>query len=193
MGLSLGCGSGGLERHALQIGICEKFEAFDVAEGAIKVAQEEATKLGLKSKIQYQAKDINSIQLDVGRYDIVLASSSVHHFKELEHVFGQVKKALKPEGLFIMDEFIGPSQFQWTDKQLKLANQLLQILPEKYRKKHSSSDEFKENICRPSLKHMNAYDPSEAVRSAEIVSVLSEYFRIIERVDYGGTILHYLL
>ena len=33
----------------------------------------------------------------------------------------------------------------------------------------------------------------EAIRSSEIVPILNNYFQIIERIDYGGTILHLLL
>jgi hypothetical protein len=40
---------------------------------------------------------------------------------------------------------------------------------------------------------MNAADPSEAIRSAEIVPVLSRYFRILEFRGYGGSLLHELL
>lgn len=193
LGLSLGCGSGGLERHALQAGICEEFEAFDLAEGAIQVAREEAAKVGLSSRVKYKVLDINSIRLEADKYDIVLASSSIHHIQELEHVFGQVKLALKPAGFFIMDEFIGPSQFQWTEKQLSLCNQLLDILPNKYKLRYSLPGQIKEHVSRPALESMNALDPSEAIRSSEIVPLLSEYFEIVERIDYGGTILHYLL
>ena len=38
-----------------------------------------------------------------------------------------------------------------------------------------------------------ASDPSEAVRSAEIVPLLSEYFRVVEIKGYGGAVLHELL
>jgi hypothetical protein len=40
---------------------------------------------------------------------------------------------------------------------------------------------------------MNKHDPSEAIRSAEILPLIENSFDIIERVDFGGTILHYLL
>ena len=36
-------------------------------------------------------------------------------------------------------------------------------------------------------------DPSEAVRSSAILPLAERYFRFIERIDYGGTILHMLL
>ena len=40
---------------------------------------------------------------------------------------------------------------------------------------------------------MAAADPSEAVRSSEIVPLLAQYFRILEVKGYGGAILHELL
>jgi len=40
---------------------------------------------------------------------------------------------------------------------------------------------------------MAAADPSEAVRSSEILPLLAEYFRVLEIKGYGGAILHELL
>ena len=40
---------------------------------------------------------------------------------------------------------------------------------------------------------MIALDPSEAVRSAEILPLLDDYFDIVEHKPYGGTLLHILL
>jgi SAM-dependent methyltransferase len=118
---------------------------------------------------------------------------SAHHFTELEHIFSQVKRALKPAGLFFLYEFVGPSQFQWTDQQLAIINDLLQILPAKYRQYIPFSGQLKEQSRRMSVAEMNTYDPSEAIRSAEIIPLLPQYFNIVERIDYGGTILHMLV
>ena len=40
---------------------------------------------------------------------------------------------------------------------------------------------------------MNLIDPTEGIRSSEIIPVMQEYFKIIERKDFGGSILHLLL
>lgn len=40
---------------------------------------------------------------------------------------------------------------------------------------------------------MISYDPSEAVRSAEIMKILTDRFEIIEKIDFGGTLLQILL
>lgn len=36
-------------------------------------------------------------------------------------------------------------------------------------------------------------DPSEAVESANILSLMAKYFDIVEMKEYGGTVLHLLL
>ena len=194
MGLDIGCGDGWLERRASHLGICKKFDAFDVAEGAIKIAKKEASKQGIDNFVNYEVRDINNICLEREVYDIAFTTSSAHHFKELEHIFNEVNKALKPSGFFILgNEFVGPSQFQWTDKQMGIIDDLLQILPTKYRRYISTPWKVKERGDRPSLDWMKNYDPSEAIRSADIIPILSEYCNVIEKVDFGGTILHMLL
>lgn len=100
---------------------------------------------------------------------------------------------MKPEGLFVLVEYVGPSQFQWTDKQLGIINDLLRILPAKYKNNISIPFTVKECAERPSLEHMNTLDPSEAIRSAEIVPLLKRHFNIIEKRDFGGTLLNVLL
>jgi hypothetical protein len=40
---------------------------------------------------------------------------------------------------------------------------------------------------------MNKVDPSEAIRSQEIIRVIEQNFSVIERIDFGGTLLHMLL
>ena len=43
------------------------------------------------------------------------------------------------------------------------------------------------------MQFMKESDPSEAVRSSEIVPLLSRYFRVVEFTGYGGSLLHDLL
>lgn len=193
MGLNLGCGDGALELHAFKLGMCQRFEAFDIAEGAIEVAREGAIQQGIHDYVKYEVADINKIKLRANKYDIAFCSMSAHHFSALEHVFSEVRRALKPSGWFILNEYVGPNQFQWTNQQIQIINEMLDILPSKYRALIPFPGKYKEKVWRPSIEEMNEIDPSEAIRSAEIVPLLQEYFHIVERVDYGGTILHILL
>lgn len=188
--LTLGCGAGDLERGLAKHGLCAEHDGYDVSDVAI----DRATRLAndsLLSHVHYTALDINRVQLPRNRYDMVFGVMSVHHFERLEHIFAQVRRSLKPAGLFFLNEFIGPTQFQWTDRQISITNALLQFLPERYRR--AGSGQLKSAVSRPTIAEMNAVDPSESIRSGEIVDVLSQNFSIVSRRDYGGTILHLLL
>ena len=110
---SLGCGAGGLERHAHYLGISQKIDAFDIADGAIKIAKQEA-----------------------------------HNLDTLSAAY-----------------------------KTSVANREIQ----------------KDRITRPTIEQMISYDPSEAVRSAEIMKILTDRFEIIEKIDFGGTLLQILL
>ena len=124
---------------------------------------------------------------------MVFGIQSIHHITELEHVFAEVDKSLKPGGYFFLNEFIGPTQFQWTDYQLDCINAILKILPKKYRINKQDSSKIKDNVVRQTVKELESIDPSEAIRSAEILPLLNEFFTIKEKIDLGGTILHLLL
>ena len=186
--LSLGCGGGALERHALSLGICEQFDAYDISEGSVEAARDEARKAGFSDRINYATADLNNISLQENVYDAVFVSMAVHHLENLEGVYEELTRALKPGGLFVFNEFVGPSQFQWTYRQLELCNELLASIPERYRV--TERDTVLREIKRPSIQSMNDLDPSESIRSAEIIPLTERYFDIVERRDYGGTLLH---
>jgi SAM-dependent methyltransferase len=193
-GLVLGCGDGSLEKHGIALEVCDSFDAFDVSEKSIDFARNEAQKGGFAPRVNYQTCDINQITLPENKYGITFCAMSLHHFSRLEHVLEQIKRSLKPDGLFIFNEYVGPSQFQWTDKQLQIINAILELLPEEYRKDLSRLGlTVKKEVFRPAIEDMERIDPSEAIRSAEIIPLVGKHFTILEKVDYGGTLLHTLL
>jgi ubiquinone/menaquinone biosynthesis C-methylase UbiE len=191
-GLSIGCGGGALERQVRQMAACERIDAYDIAQGAIDLAKQTAAQAGI-SGISYAVANLNELKLSENMYDVVFASSSVHHIANLENLFATVETCLKPNGLFILLEYVGASQFQLTDKAVRIINELLDVLPTTCRERSSLPGEYVTRFERSTLEHMNAADPSEAIRSAEILPLLSQTFTILEKKDYGGTINHMLL
>ena len=69
---------------------------------------------------------------------------------------------------------------------------MLEILPERL-KVDVRSGHLVGPIKRPSIESMNEVDPSEAIRSSDIVPLVYKMFNVEEHIDYGGTILHILL
>lgn len=190
--LTLGCGAGDLEIGLSQYNFCQSHDAYDIASDAIARAKQRAHDEKIHH-INYEVHDINKISLPAEQYDVVFGIQSIHHLSALEHVFSEVKKTLKPGGFFFLNEFVGPTKFQWTERQLAIVNALLQILPEKYRISLNDGKTVKKSFQRPTIAEMNRIDPSEAIRSSEIIPLLGEYFTFRHIFKLGGTILHLLL
>lgn len=238
--LSLGCGDGHLERSLARLGAFEYCDAYDVAEGSLQVARKLAEDEGLQN-ISYHVADINRIALPTHVYDAVWIHQAMHHFEALEHVCQQINRSLKSEGLLILNEYVGPSRFQFPSRQRETANLCLQLLPAPYRavaqeqttmelhrtpftrgakwfvsrlidkmrdgdlvevarrrfraynSKAAGKGIAKTTIVFPSPRDVIAADPSEAIRSEEIVAALQRDFDILEKRDWGGNLLQFLL
>jgi 2-polyprenyl-3-methyl-5-hydroxy-6-metoxy-1,4-benzoquinol methylase len=194
LALSLGCGFGDFDRQVIKSGIARKLHSNDISVGAIERARASAEKEGLAEHIEYSVLDLNEARLPRQTYDVILAVSSIHHVFRLEELFNQIRGSLKPGALFFLDEYIGPSRFQTSPFVTEAINRLLTILPERYRENLLQKDGSTIRHYLPStVDHFEKTDPSEAVRSGEIMSTLRMYFDVVDYLPYGGTILHMLL
>lgn len=190
--LTLGCGAGEFERKLAGYEICRKHDGYDISGESIRLAKVKAGEEEL-SGLSYEVRDIDNISLPTSCYDLVFGIQSVHHFLELEHIFSEVRKTLKPGGFFILHEFIGPTRFQWSDRQLEIVNGILGFLPDRYCVNRKEGGSLIRKVGRPSIREMENADPSEAIRSGDIMNVLPDYFEISEFKKLGGTVLQLLL
>jgi hypothetical protein len=75
-----------------------------------------------------------------------------------------------------------------------LINSIRGALPETLLRSLFANDGSLIGSYMPSpVEHFEAHDPSEAIRSAEIVPLLKMYFDILEYRPFGGALLHMLL
>jgi SAM-dependent methyltransferase len=189
--VSLGCGFGALERSLISRGMVREIRGYDLSEAAITEARRLAREQQLRN-VTYHVADLEQLTLPTRSVDAVFAHQSIHHVEGLERLFSQIRRALKPGGIFHLHEFVGPSRFQWTDAQLSLVNEYLCSLPLRLRRLPSGGGS-KPAVQRPTVDAMIAADPTEAVRSSEILAVLRGYFTIIEQHQIGGALLHLAL
>lgn len=187
-GLSLGCGTGLKELTWAERIDFARLDAYDISPQRIATAQAHARERSITC-VQFHVGDINLIDWPTQCYDVVFSDQSMHHFTRLDRLCANIRRALKPDGVLILSEYVGPSRFQWTDRQLDAVNAVLAILPERYRVSWEDHT-VKKRVHRPSRLRMIWSDPSEAVESAKIIPTLERHFDIIERRDYGGTIIH---
>jgi SAM-dependent methyltransferase len=192
LGLSLGSGYGILEREAVRLEICKRFEGLDISPEAVEVARQEAEQSGYGDRIAYDTADLNRIELEAGRYDAVFAIQTLHHVEALERALDEIGRSLKPGGLFVVNEYVGPARFQFSDDHLALMNGLLAVLPESHLRNRRSG-QLKTEVVRPSAKAVSEVDPSESIRSDEILGLIDERFETVYRADFGGTLLQHVL
>jgi 2-polyprenyl-3-methyl-5-hydroxy-6-metoxy-1,4-benzoquinol methylase len=183
-GLSIGCGEGRAERRMLAGGICRRFHGIDVAEDALAEARKKAKNLPLT----YEAVDINFAELPERKYDLVVAQTCLHHVLHLENAAEQIWRTLQPGGILWLHDYIGETQFQYTDERLAIVNRILAILPAKYRNNRLFQRVLKP-VVRPEPGRIAS--PFESIRSAEIVPVFERWFDIVEKRE--TTSLHHLV
>jgi len=189
-GLSLGCGTG--QKELMWASHCEytRLDAYDLAPQRIAAAQEQASASGM-TNVRFLVGDVYKVEWPAQYYDVVFSDQSLHHFTPLDRLLARIRRTLRPDGYLVLNEFVGPTRFQWTDRQLEVVNGVLAILPPRYRVRWADH-KIKRCVHRPSRLSMMISDPSEAVEAGNILPLVERCFEIVERRDYGGTVLHML-
>lgn len=234
--LSLGSGSGELERKLARSRTFIECDGYDISPKAVERATELAKREGLDN-IRYTVTDVDGLRLPRSIYDAVWLYGALHHFRSLENVSREIAQSLAPGGLLILNEYVGPARFQFPERQKEIANLCLRLLPRRYRlicpealkqeqtidvrqgesvgwrrilervglrnpgngnpnrrqAANPAGERYRESVGFPSADKVATLDPSEAVRSHEIFKVLERDFEVVEKVEWGGNIVQFLL
>jgi SAM-dependent methyltransferase len=230
--LSLCCGHGQFEQTVLQLLSYDHCDALDISESALENARRLAREAGIAG-VSYECQDINRLSL-AHHYDLVFAAG-VHHLSNLEHVFDELTRWIRPDAPFMLYEYIGPNQCQPSARQVEAINACIRLLPEKYRLRVSAQREmdlpgadealqvlrrkraevrgesagaagsglissdplfagfFWQEYVPMTTKQWDALDPSESVRSQDIIPVLKRYFSEVDVRYQGGSIIQFTL
>lgn len=184
---SLGSGFGALELGLARIGLAKNIDGYDLAERAVQAANARAAALG-EPLVRYHVGDLERLELPASAFDLVFGFQAIHHVNDLDRLFRMIKRALRPGGVLHMHEYVGPDRFQWSDTQLAHMNAFLDSLPPRYHRLPNGM--VRGPRVRPEVADVVACDPSEAIRSSEIIPVLKRHFRVLELRELGGALLH---
>jgi 2-polyprenyl-3-methyl-5-hydroxy-6-metoxy-1,4-benzoquinol methylase len=136
--LDLGCGRGELAMHFAQRGYT--VTAIDYSEAAIALAQSGfADQPQLQSRITFHCADVNTIDLPLAHYDLVIATDLIEHLNptEVATLYDRVNRWLKPDGLFIIHTFPNRWYYDYDyARKRRLAKQLGAYLPQDPRTKY---------------------------------------------------------
>jgi ubiquinone/menaquinone biosynthesis C-methylase UbiE len=183
-------GSGNCQ-HELELARYEQFSeirCYDLAQNRLDEAKAIADAEGLRN-IKFRCEDVNTLGLQKESLDLVHFNSSLHHFQNVENLLANViKPALKPGGMLLINEFVGPNRIQYSKEQTQAISEALQLIDKEYRTR------FRTNVTKIKFYgsgriRMIIADPSECVDSENIMQSIHKHFRTIEEKPYGGNIL----
>jgi SAM-dependent methyltransferase len=116
--LDVGCGSGGVIHALARRFPRSRFTGFELAAGAIGSARVAAEALGLRN-VHFEVRDVADLELR-GAFDLVTAFDAIHDQARPLHVLHAIARALRPAGVFLMQEIRGSSRLE-EDAKLPLA------------------------------------------------------------------------
>jgi SAM-dependent methyltransferase len=192
-GISVGCGSASKELRLLQKGIVEHFDLFEISSARIEQGISAAKKMGLSHRVKFHLQNAFDHKPQES-YELVYWNNSLHHMPDAKQAILWSKDRLSSGGYFVMDDFVGPSRFQWSDKQLDIAHRVRRMLPDRFLvDPNNQYARLPITIKRPSIHKMMESDPSEAADSGNIIPRLADIFPDVEIILTGGVVYHLAL
>lgn len=175
--VSVGCGMGELERDLVGKDLVDEVTGIEIAPVCVREATRLAGEAGLDARIRYVCGDAWQELEKVRGVDAIFFHASLHHFDRLDEMARLLRRALAPEGLLYLDEYVGPARDEWSLADEIRWNWHYYHLPRSVRRV---------GRIRPPI---NDDDPTEGIASSDILPAIGREFRTLERRDYGGNLL----
>lgn len=173
--VSLGAGNGDIEigiAHRLaETGIHNlELVLLELNPRMLERAHAEADALGIGDRLTTVEADLNSWRAD-GEADVYFASHSLHHVVELEHLFDEVKRTLRPDGAFLINDMIGRNGHERWPEAAAFVHSIWSKMPERYRYNplHQRVDEVYPDVDYST-------EGFEGIRAEDILPLLLERF-----------------
>lgn len=141
-----------------------------------------AAEKNVLDRLEFTQMDVNRWE-PVGKYDVVIACHSLHHFLELDYLFDAIHGCLQENGYFLTHDMIGRNGHMRWPEALELVNALWEELPDSYKYNHLQR--------RVELKYDNfdcSKDGFEGIRAQDILPLLIERFEFELFVPFGNLI-----
>ena len=105
--VDIGCGSGRSMCAMAKEYANSSFYGYDVSEETIINANNQAKDLGL-SNIEFKVKDVSNLE-STEEFDLITAFDAIHDQAKPNLVLSEINKALKSDGIFLMQDIAGSS------------------------------------------------------------------------------------
>jgi len=171
----LGCDDQPFDAAWLRAGGSARLTVYELSPGVIETVRH---RLGpLAARVTFVPMDLNFASVPVAAYDCIWSSGVLHSITNLEHLFTQVERALRPGGLFAFQCYVGEPRLQYSDARLARLNALLQTVPARYRRR----DVIERAVPAWAL------SPFHTVRSQDVVPLARRRFDVVHEAYAGRT------
>jgi SAM-dependent methyltransferase len=184
---SPGCGAAEKEMVLAQALPDRRFVAADITEAPLEAARAECARRRI-ANLELRIGDFNAPDLEPRSLDAVLGLGAIHHVSELERFWAEVRKALRPGGVVLAQEYVGPNRMQWRPAQIEHGNRALAtIVPLEHQVHHRE-------VKPTPVEQMLELDPSEAVRSEDLLPTCKDAgFEVLGYAGVGCALLQPVL
>lgn len=100
--LDMGCGVGKIMLNLKLGGVANKIYGIDISHGMLKECISNSNKLGISAHLLQG--DVESLPFFNSSFDMVIGHAFLHHIPDVEKVFSEVYRVLKPGGICIFTE-----------------------------------------------------------------------------------------
>lgn len=191
--ISVGGGTGVKEMALLTAGLLEFLDLFELSELRIELGIAQAQKLGIESRVRFHQTDALE-QVRDPAYDLVYWNNSLHHMLDVPRAVAWSHGVLENEGVFYMNDFVGPTRMQWSDQTLEIVSGIRAALPERFLKDpNRKGASLVTRIRRRSAREMSREDPTECADSDRILDAVRDYFPEALVLPIGGAVYHLVL
>ena len=187
--ISLGSGLGSFELQLIELGVVQNLVGVDISEARVRAASK-AVPLYLKDRLTFEVKDLETLSQKVeDRVDLIVLKMAFHHIERIEYFVSLFDKVLTDDGVIYFNEYVGPKRFQFAQEEINHCNRILKSLPSEFTKNRNNGTKV---VNRPNVKAFIKEDPSEAIRSDEMLPLLQKTFNTVIIRPYGGNIFAWL-
>jgi len=179
-GLIFNCGNGWVERALIDQCIVKRVTSFDYSSNLLSEAKKEKG----DRDIHYFQADVNQVDFQDDKFDLVVNVAALHHVQFINRFCLILCRVLKESGIFLNFDYIGPHRNQYSFLHWYYLKKVNRSLPKHIRK---------EPFLRPHLPTMIHLDATEAIHSELIIETMERYFDIFERHDTAGGIAYEIL
>ncbi len=191
--VSVGSGLGGKELSLVRNNVVGHFQLFELSAQRIELGRAAAEKAGVGDRMHFRLADAFETSF-AHKLDLVYWNNSLHHMMDAEQALIWSRENLRPGGTIAMDDFTGPTRFQWTDANLEFASRVREALPDRLLANPASPGALlPRQIKRPDPTRLAQLDPSEAADSGAIIDAWARVFPNSRVIPSGGAIYNLAL